>query len=262
LLGAIPVTVNGAVASASTLKLQLSNVNGASTQVEIPTKLNVYNTAIAGLNELSIPVSITLGGSFTDNGKRIYIAGVSGPTPTVSSATNYYVASPFVGNIPMTGTDEAVVRFGTLAHNTVNYSLFRPEGPDLSGRGGMQYFRFAFRRSTVANFTLTYSGKISGMMIAAPYTQIDATSTLNKWIDATLVYAGAGIPGANTAAGGNGSNGCAKTAGDVVPVGTTVTNRAITLTLGSANSSDATGNEILVSIALAAGDSVTSISIS
>lgn len=261
-LGSVPVIINGIAASTSKITMQLSNVNGTGTQIELSKLINVHTAPISGFNETSIPVSLTLGGAYTDNGKRIFIPGASGATPSFLSATNYYTTAPFTGAIPVAGTDEAIVRFGTLAHNTTNFSQYLPVGPDLSGRGATQYFRFAFRRSTVANFTLTYSGKISGLMIASPNTQIDATSTLNKWIDATIVYAGAGIPGENTGNGGNGSNGCAKTAGDVIPVGSLVSNRACVLTLGSANSSDATGNTILVSVALNPGDSITAISIS
>jgi PKD repeat protein len=261
-LGAIPVTINGTAASSSKISMTLSNVNGASTTVELSTPINVYSSAISGLDELSIPVSLSLGGTFTDNGKRIAMPSASGSTPAFNSATNYYVTYPFSGVITIAGTDEAVTRFGVAVNDTTNYSLYQPAGPDLSGRSGTQYFRFAWRRSQVANFTLTYSGKISGLWIAAPASAIDTASTLNGWVDATLVYAGAGVPGANTGAGGNGSNGCAKSAGDVIVVGATVSNSAHILTLGSANSSDATGDVILVCIALASGDSLTAVSIS
>jgi hypothetical protein len=222
----------------------------------------VYSMALSGFKELDIPVSTTLGSNFTDNGKRIVIASAAGATPTYDIHTNYYLTYPFSGNIPVTGTDEAVVRFGTLKHDVTNYSTFLPIGPDLSGRGGVQYFRFAFRRATVANFNLTFTGKISGLMIALPGTQVDATSTLNGWLDATQVYAGAGVPGANTGNGGNGGNGCAFDAGNIVPTGSVQTNRVSKLTLGAANTSDSTGNQVLVSVALATGDYITSISIS
>lgn len=261
-LGAIPVTINGTAASSSKITMSLSNVNGASTTVELSTPINVYSSAISGLDELSIPVSLTLGGTYLDNGKRIAMPSASGATPAFNSATNYFTTYSFSGAITVTGTDEAVTRFGVASNNTTNYSLYQPVGPDLSGRTGTQYFRFAWRRTQVANFTLTYSGKISGLWVAAPASAIDTASTLNGWVDATLVYAGAGVPGANTGAGGNGSNGCAKSAGDVIVSGATVSNSAHILTLGSANSSDATGDVILVCIALASGDSLSAVSIS
>ena len=261
-LGAIPVTINGTAASSSKITMTLSNVNGASATVELLTPINVYSSAITGIDELSIPVSLTLGGTFTDNGKRIAMPAAVGGHPAFNSATDYYTTYPFSGAITVTGTDESVIRFGAATNDVTNYSLYQPAGPDLSGRSGTQYFRFAWRRTQVANFTVTYSGKISGMWIAAPASAIDAASTLNGWVDATLVYAGAGVPGANTGAGGNGSNGCAKSAGDVIVSGATVSNSAHILTLGSANSSDATGDVVLVCIALAAGDSLSAVSIS
>jgi hypothetical protein len=261
-LGSIPVTINGTAASASKLKLQLSNVNGTSTVVELPTEINVLTTASSGIDETAIPVSPTLGLGYTDNGKRIAIPGATGGTPVYTPSIDYFTSYAFAGNVPVASTDAAIVRFGTMINDTTDYSVFLPVGPNLSGRSGIQYFRFAFHRTVVANFTINFTGKISGLWIAAPGTQIDTTSTLDGWLDATQVYAGAGIPGANTGAGGNGSNGCAKTAGDVVLVHQQVTNRAFKLTLGSENSSNATGDTVLVSIALAVGDSLSSISVS
>ena len=113
----------------------------------------------------------------------------------------------------------------------------------------------------MSNFVVTYSGKISGLWIAAPGTAIDAASSLNGWLDATTQYAGAGVPGVNTGAGGNGSDGCAFDASNKVITGSTQTNKACKLTLGSENASNAYGNNILITIALAAGDSLTSLSI-
>lgn len=259
-LGSIIVNINGVAAVTSKIDLQLFNVNGISTNIELTTPINLYSISIVGLNELNIPVSSTLGSGYTNNGVRVSIA--NGATPIYSSSTNYYTTYPFSASTVVAGTDEAILRFGTVGNDVTNYSAYLPVGPNLSGRTGPQYFRFAFQRQTMSNFTVTYSGKVSGLWIAAPATQIDLTSTLNGWIDATIPYAGAGVPGANTAAGGNGSNGCAKTAGDVVPVGTTVVNRACTLTLGSENSSNAFANQILVTIEIAVGDSLTSVSIS
>jgi hypothetical protein len=149
-----------------------------------------------------------------------------------------------------------------VQNDVTDYTSYLPPGPNLSGRTGQQFFRFAFHRTQVANFMVTYSGKISGLWIAAPGTQIDNTSSLNGWLDASRVYAGAGIPGENTSVGGNGDNGCAKTSGDLIPLHQSVTNRACTLTLGSENSSNSTANQILVCISIDVGDSLTSVSVS
>ena len=113
----------------------------------------------------------------------------------------------------------------------------------------------------MANFTVRLSGKVSGFFIAAPGTTIDSASTLNGWADASVTYGGAGCPGANTGAGGNGSNGVAFTSGDRIVDGTTYSNDTFTLTLGDQNASNSTGNNILVRIKLESGDELTALSI-
>ena len=77
--------------------------------------------------------------------------------------------------------------------------------------------------------------------------------------NASATYAGSGVPGSG--AGGNGSDGCAFTSGDRVTTGSAI-NDAFTLTLGSENMSNATGNVVLVRIALNTGQTVSSLSIS
>ena len=261
-LGNITVSITGAVNSAGKVAATLQNLNGTSSSVMFPTIIQVQNS-LTGINETAIPVSASLGSGFTDNGTRIY-TGLAGATPAFSGSTNYYTGNAWgTGSRVVAGTSEAIVRFGTLQHFQTNLSSgYLPVGPDLStGRGGTQYFRVAFRRTVMANFVVTYSGKISGLWIAAPGTQIDAASSLNGWLDATVQYAGAGVPGANTGSGGNGSNGCAFDNSNKVITGTTQTNKSCKLTLGSENASNAYGNNILITIALAAGDSLTSLSI-
>ena len=148
-------------------------------------------------------------------------------------------------------------------HYTTDLSSgYLPAGPDLNtGRSGSQYFTFAFRRTTMANFTVTLSGTISGMFIAAPGTNIDDASTITGWLDCTSTYAGAGTPGADTGNGGNGSNGCAFTSGDRIIDGSSMSNDGFTFTLGDQNGTSATGNNILVRIKLESGDSLTAVSI-
>ena len=261
-LGNILVDVTGAVNSAGKVAATLQNLNGTSTSVIFPTIIQVQNS-LTGISETAIPVSSSLGSGFTDNGVRIY-TGLSGSTPVFSGTTNYYTGNAWgTGSRVVAGTAEAIVRYGTLQHFQTNLSSgYLPVGPDLStGRGATQYFRVAFRRTVMSNFVVTYSGKISGLWIAAPGTAIDAASSLNGWLDATTQYAGAGVPGVNTGAGGNGSDGCAFDASNKVITGSTQTNKACKLTLGSENASNAYGNNILITIALAAGDSLTSLSI-
>jgi hypothetical protein len=114
----------------------------------------------------------------------------------------------------------------------------------------------------MSNFDITLSGTVSGVFIAAPGTGIDTASGLNGWLDAGTTYGGAGTPGSNTGAGGNGSNGCAFTSGDRIVDGTSYSNSTFTMTLGDQNATNSTGNNILVRIKLEDGDSLTALSIS
>jgi hypothetical protein len=259
-LGNLSASINGSVRAVSNINVIMNNVNGTGTAVALPKKVNTYALSITGFDETNISCSSSLGSGFTDAAKRIFISGASGANPTISSSTNYYTGSLFTGAIAVSGTDEATVRWGTLLNDTTDWSAYLPPGPTARA-SGTQYIRIAFRRQTMSNFKITYSGKISGLWVAAPGTQIDNTSTLNKWLDGASTYLGFGIPGANTGSGGNGSNGCAKTSGDVVPVGTTVTNRACSFTLGAENASNSYGNQVIINIAIAAGDSLTALSI-
>jgi len=105
------------------------------------------------------------------------------------------------------------------------------------------------------------SGKVSSMVIAAPNTNIDDTSNSNGWLNCSAAYAGSGTPGANTSAGGNGSDGCAFTSGDVIVDNQTYSNETFTFTLGDQNASSSFGNKVLIRIGLNSGDSITSMSI-
>lgn len=260
-MGDITLSVDGTARAVGYVDAQMFNVNGSSSVVNITDKLiQVYSQSISGFNESLIPVSDDLGTTYDDDGLRV-ATGLSGDTPAFVD-TNYYTGNVWSGAETVAGTDEAIVRWGTLEHFSTDLSSgYLPVGPDLNtGRSGAQYFTFAFRRTTVANFDIALNGQISGLWIAAPGTAIDSASTLNGWIDGTVQYAGAGVPGADTGNGGNGSNGCALTGADVIPTGIGI-NASYTMTLGSENSSNATGNNILVRIRLDSGDSLASISV-
>ena len=247
-----------------TLKFKANNVNGSSNYAELTTTaVQVHTANPTGVVETSIPVADGLGnGTITTDGIRIadFVSSTT-DTPAITGSTNY-TSTPFTGAISVSGTQEATVRWGTLEHNTTNYSTgFLPVGPDRSADTGTQYFTFAFQRQVVANFDINIiSNGIAGMWIAAPGTGVDTASGLNGWIECTSQYAGAGVPGSDTANGGNGANGCALTGADVVPTNTSI-NSSYTMTLGSENISNATNNVVLVRIALASGKEITSISI-
>ena len=264
-LGSLTVNVNGGGRGVEQLKSRIINVNGNSPYAELSGKYIQAWNGNSGINEQSISVSDSLGATHDDDGLRITGFSSSADTPAFDSSVNNYTANVWSGAVTVAGTAEAVNRFGELEHFTTDLSgtAYLPTGPDLNtGRSGAQYFTFAFRRSTMANFNITLSGKVSGLFIAAPGTNIDSASGLNGWLDAGVTYGGAGTPGSDTGNGGNGSNGCAFTSGDRIVDGTTYSGDSFTMTLGDQNASNSTGNNILVRIKLESGDSLTALSIS
>ena len=265
--------ITGSNNSVSTLQANLFNVIGTSTTVQLPVKIQLNAIANTGVQEGNIPVSVTLGSVYTDNGLRITGFGAAANTPAFSSSTNNYTSNVWSGVQTIAGTQEAVDRYGVVKHYVTDLSTgYLPVGPNLAtGRSGLQYFTFAFRRATVANFDirLTTTTGIAGMWIAAPGTTIDTTvlgvgpsSSLNGWLTCSTQYNGSGVPGANTGAGGgNGSDGVALTGADVVPLNSAIANVSYTMTLGSQNSSNSTGNNILIRIALNTNQTITALSV-
>ena len=250
------------------IKARSKNANGTGSYSESLTKIQVYTASLLTLdNEAGgITVSDSLGAGFDDDAVRISGFGsLSGDTPSLndSSNANYYTDHAWSGAVTVAGTNEAISRFGTIKHFTTDLSSgYLPVGPDLNtGRSGAQYYNFAFRRTTMANFTVRLTGTVSGFFIAAPGTAIDSASGLNGWLDAGITYGGSGVPGSDTGNGGNGSNGCAFTSGDRIIDGTSYSNQTFTLTLGSENATNATGNNVLIRIKLESGDSITALSI-
>jgi hypothetical protein len=279
-LGSITVPLtSSSVESVQRIKSRSKNANGTGSYNESTTNIQVYTATTTGLDKEDggITVSDSLGAGFDDDAVRIYSPNafystdsstVIGDTPNYNSATNFYTSHAFAGSSAdvVEGTDEAICRWGTVSHNLTDYSTgYLPVGPNLSTQprdsSTAQYYTIAFRRTTMANFTLTLTGTVSGVFIAAPGTAIDSASTLNGWLDASTTYGGSGVPGADTGNGGNGSNGCAFTSGDRIIDGTSYSGDSFTLTLGSENATNATGNVVLVRFKLNAGDSISSVSI-
>ena len=257
------INVNGGGRRVEGFGMNMENVNGTGTTLQFAnTLVAVYNGTSSGVNESAIPVADSLGAGFDTDGLRI-VTGFSGSTPAFNSGQDYYASNSWSGAVTIAGTDEAVVRYGNLQHYDTNLSSgYLPAGPDLNtGRSGSQYFRFAFKRTTMSNFTVKLTGKVSGFFIAAPNTAIDNSSSVNGWLDASTTYAGAGTPGADTGNGGNGSDGCAFTSGDRIIDGTTYSNQSFTLTLGDQNASDSFNNQILVNVKLDDGDHLSQLEI-
>ena len=250
------------------LRVRARNINGYGSYQVLPTIIQTFSRdqGIMNVDERDISVSTSLGnGDLTDGGVRIMdFKNETTNTPAFNSGTNYYTNDPYTEstNYNVTGVKEAAVIYGDIDHNTTDYSTgYLPVGPDRSGSTGTQYFTFAFRRQVVANFNLRINtGGIAGCWIAAPGTAIDNTSGLNGWLDTSQAYAGSGVPGSNTGAGGNGSDGCASNNSSRILSNTSM-NGTYTMTLGEENMSNATGNVVLVRIALNSGQSISTLEV-
>jgi len=276
ILGNLTGNITGANNSVATLQANIFNVIGTSTTVQLPTKIQMYAGANSGINEQSITCTPTAN---TQAAIRI-VMSTAGNTPVFANSINYYTSNAWSGAQTIAGTPEAVVRYGVLQRYAVDLSTgYLPVGPNLSiggNRTTTQYFTFAFARPSLANFDirLTTTTGVAGVWVAAPGTTIDSggfssptpgfpgpTSTINGWLEASTQYAGAGVPGAASGTGGNGSNGCALTGADVIPLNTAIANVGYTMTLGGQNAANSTGTNILIRIALASGQSITALSI-
>ena len=261
----VPIT-SSSVRTVSRLKVRARNVNGVSSySSDIATNIQVHKSAQSGISEIAIAVADRLGGQYNDDGVRIFdLSSATTNTPSYTSSTNFYTNSLYSESSDpgVSGTKEATVRLGVIKYDVTDYSSgYLPAGPDRSGDTGTQYFTFAFRRRAVAGFNINItSSGIAGLWIAAPGTAIDNSSTLNGWLRSDQVYAGSGIPGGDTGNNGNGSDGCAANSGARI-VASTALSGNYNMTLGTENMSNATGNVVLIRIALTSGQSVTSLSI-
>ena len=261
----VPIT-SSSVRTVSRLKVRARNVNGVSSySSDIATNIQVHKSSQSGISEIAIAVDDQLGGQYNDDGVRIFdLSSATTNTPSYTSSTNFYTNSLYSESSDpgVSGTKEATVRLGVIKYDVTDYSSgYLPAGPDRSGDTGTQYFTFAFRRRAVAGFNINItSSGIAGLWIAAPGTAIDNSSTLNGWLRSDQVYAGSGIPGGDTGNNGNGSDGCAANSGARI-VASTALSGNYNMTLGTENMSNATGNVVLIRIALTSGQSVTSLSI-
>ena len=259
----VPIT-SSSVRTVSRLKVRARNVNGVSSySSDIATNIQVHKSAQSGISEIAIAVADALGnGDYTDDGVRVFdFSSDTTNTPSYTSSTNFYTNSVYgeSSDPGVSGTKEATIRLGVLKYDVTDYSSgYLPAGPDRSSDTGTQYFTFAFRRKAVAGFNINItSSGIAGLWIAAPGTAIDNSSTLNGWLRSDQVYAGSGIPGGDTSNNGNGSDGCAANSGARI-VASTALSGNYNMTLGTENMSNATGNVVLIRIALTSGQSITS----
>ncbi len=266
-LGDLTVNVTGSnVRTIENIRHRANNIYGASSYQAPSEIIQVHTASQTGISEIAIDVSSSLGSTFNDDAVRAFdFSSATTDNPTIPAATNFYTNNVYSELVDpgVAGTKEATIRLGVIEHNVNDYSTgYLPTGPDRSGDTGTQYITIAFRRSVVANFNIniTSTTGVSGVWIAAPGTTIDNTSTINGWLDCGTQYGGAGVPGANIGNGGNGSDGCASTGGDIIATNTALSG-AYTMTLGTENLTNAFDNVALVRIALSSNQKITALSI-
>ena len=209
--------------------------------------IKANDTAVVDENYISVGAFGT-GGSAT----AVRIGGLAtGATPVLSGMASWVSSAALA-------TYEAAVVSGIAKADTTNYSTgYFPVGPDLSGQAATQYITFRITRDATSKFDVQFSGKVSACHVAMPGSSLDVTAApTNGWIDATVAYGGAGVPGTGT--GGNGIAGCGL--GGTLTVGSTVTNLRTTVTFGTESSNNSTGNYIYVRFALTGSDSITALS--
>jgi PKD repeat protein len=263
--GNIYVAINNSgITAVGNITASLTNINGTSAVVSLPSLINVYSAAQTGLIESAI--ACTAGVANTTPAVRTSGLSNGGDTPSYSNITNYYNNYAWNQNSTIVATDEAVVRWGNLRLNTTNFSSgYLPAGPNLSAGGSRnnsyQYFRFVWQRPSLSGFTIYLTGQVSGFYIAAPGSVIDSASTLNGWLDTSLIYNGAGAPGSNVSAGGNGSNGCAINGSNVIVPGVVYNNQAFGMTFGTVSMSNTYANQCLLNIKLGPTDWITDVHI-
>ena len=263
----VSITSGNSTRSMQKIKARSRNPNGWGSYREMPENILVHTASQQGISEIAIDVDNNLGFGFDDDGIRIFdFSSEVINTPSYTSSTNFYTNNVYSESADpgVQGTQEATLSFGVIQHDLTDYSGgYLPAGPNRSGDTGTQYFTFAFRRTVVPNFNIniTSTTGVEGIFIAAPGTAIDNYSTLNGWLDCSIQANDGGVPGANLGAGGNGSNGCAKTGSDRI-IANTALSGSYLMTLGEENLTNATGNVGLVRIALSTNQKITSLSIS
>lgn len=243
-----PVTVNVSgtnVHNVGQVTLTATNVNGTGTATPATLILVKNGSAGSRIDEFSVPVT-GLGTSPNAN-NAIRVGMATGNTPVNSAST-------WVQSASLNTWDAAVVA-GVLSCNQTNYSTgYLPAGPNLTGQASAQYVTFSFNRTALSQFKIAITGTYAGVWISLPGVSDNSGTSPNAlggaWWDAYKSYNGAGVPGGT----GDTLAGCAS--------GTVMNGASGTyqITFGTASSTSATSNTILVRIRLNAGQSITALS--
>jgi hypothetical protein len=243
----VTVNVNGTnIATSGLVTLTASNVNGTGS-ASPSTIILVKNGTTTNVDELNVPVSSL--GSSPNNNNALRVGMANGDTP--SNSTSSWVQSAAIN------TWDATVVAGVLKNDTTNYTTgYLPAGPNLSGQAAAQYVTFAFERSALSQFVINVTGTYAGCWISLPgvsdNSSVSPHALGGAWWTMFASYNGAGVPGFS----GDTTAGCA--------YGTVMsgTSGSYTVTFGTASSTSATGNTILVRFRLNSGQSITSLSFS
>ena len=233
--------------------LSAFNSYATGTQAFAPGVTVLYKTGTSSTMEES---NVRIGSTIGSGSGLAYRVINPGSTNTPVYSAN---ATAFNSQTSTLEVYDATIVSAILEHDVTNYSTgYLPVGPDLSvGRSGDQYFTFKFIRTSVSKFDIKWTGTIAGLWVALPGSTIDSTSGLNGWLDLSVAYAGAGVPG--SLVGGNGSDGASL--GGVAPLNSAQTNKSVTATFGTVSSSSTATNEIYVRIKLTSGQTVTALSL-
>jgi len=259
----VPLTAS-AVRSVANLSVYAVNVNGTAATAYNVTNIQVHTSSQSGISEISI--SANTSANTNPAVRSTYFLANTIHTPAYARLTNFMSTANTYNETSdpgVAGTKEATIRIGVLKWSANNYSTgYLPVGPNRSSDGtSYQYFTMGFQRTGVSNFNLNIVAPagVAGVWIAAPGTTIDSTSGLNGWLTASTSYAGSGVPGSNTGAGGNGSDGCGS--GSLISANVALSG-TFTMTLGTISMSSATNNVALIRIALASGQYVSTLAVS
>jgi hypothetical protein len=253
------------IRSVANVRIVVTNVNGTSAYAEmVGANIQVHTAAQSGISEIAI--SANTSANTNPAVRSTYFLANTSHTPAYVSSTNFMTAPNVyteTADPGVAGTREATIRLGVLKFSANNYSTgYLPVGPNRSGDGtSFQYFTMGVQRIGISGFNLNIVAPagVAGLWVAAPGTYIDQTSSLNGWLDATVSYAGSGRPGSNTGSGGNGSNGCGS--GALIAANVAL-NAAYSINLGNVSLTNATNNVALIRIALASGQTVSTLAVS
>jgi len=262
----VPITAS-AVRSVANLLMYVTNTTNSTGflyNIGANANVQVHTAAQTGISEIAI--SANTSANTNPAVRSTYFLANTTNTPSYVSSTNFMSTANTYNETSdpgVAGTREATIRMGVLKFSANNYSVgYLPIGPNRSGDGANnQYFTMGVQRVGISSFNLNIVAPagVVGVWIAAPGTYIDQTSGLNGWLDATVSYAGSGRPGSNTGSGGNGSNGCGS--GALIAANVAL-NAAYTITLGNVSLTNATNNVALIRIALASGQTVSTLAVS